>query len=365
MEDHSAEPLVEPIDFVDVFTTDKKFSTRDSLLEWVRGEAMKLGFVIVTTRSDNGSDRRRQSIVLGCERGGVYKKSKKQLNHQDTKSKKCECPFRLRGYFLSSGVWKVNVVCGKHNHEMTENLQGHPIASRLNVEEKKLVYEMINNMVLPKDILMTLKKRRPDNVTTIKHIYNACRRYKKSKKEEADAVVKEEADVVVKEEHPEISIKEEMEAIQAWFDSADYDTKIYIKDRLRQIAFPETTSPYPSLENGNGNLPAFPETTSPCPSLENGNGNPPAFPETTSPCASLENGNGNLLAFPETTSPCPSLENGNGNPPAFPETTSPCPSLDPGNGNLPAFLEKPSLCPSLDLGNGNPPLAYDFETLLM
>lgn len=227
MEDPSAEPLVEPIDFVNVFTTDTKFSTRDSLLEWLRGEAMKLGFVIVTTRSDNGSDRRRQSIVLGCERGGVYKKSRKSnkaLKHQDTQSKKCECPFRLRGYFLSSGVWKVNVVCGKHNHEMAENLQGHPIASRLNVEEKKLVYEMINDMVLPKDILTTLKKRRPDNLTTIKHIYNTIRRYKKSKKEEADGVVKEVhpeisikeemADGVVTEDHPEFSIKEEMEAIQ-------------------------------------------------------------------------------------------------------------------------------------------------------
>ncbi|CAI8583792.1 unnamed protein product [Vicia faba] len=221
---------------------------------------------------------------------------------------------------------------------MAKNLHGHPIASRLNVEEKKLVYEMINDMVLPKDILTTLKKRRPDNVTTIKHIYNTIRNYKKSKKE---------ADGVVKEYHPEISIKEEMEAVQAWFDSADYNTMIYIKDRLSQIAFLEMTSPCPSPEKGNGNLPVFKEETSLCPSLD------------------LDLGNGNLPAFRETTSLCPSLNLGNGNLPAFQEMTSSSPSLEKDNGNLPVFSERTPSCPSLDLSNGNPPLAYDFETSLM
>jgi hypothetical protein len=32
--------------------------------------------------------------------------------------KKCECLFRLHGYFLVSIKWKLTVVCGEHNHHI-------------------------------------------------------------------------------------------------------------------------------------------------------------------------------------------------------------------------------------------------------
>ncbi|KAJ1433572.1 hypothetical protein SESBI_06112 [Sesbania bispinosa] len=41
--------------------------------------------------------------------------------------------------------WKLNVVCGVHNHEVAESLEGHPYAGRLTVEEKSLLEDMTKN----------------------------------------------------------------------------------------------------------------------------------------------------------------------------------------------------------------------------
>ncbi|PNX99440.1 otubain [Trifolium pratense] len=146
-----AEPVVDSLDFAKNFATDDKFSTRDDLLKWVRGEALKLGFAIIIAKSDNGSDTRKQTLVLGCERGGVYRKRQKKLKGQDRRTIKC--------------------------------------------------------------------------------------------------------DDVPNEGHPDISLTEEWEAIQVRFNNADYNTKIHMKEQLRQIAFPETTSLCPPAEKENENLP--------------------------------------------------------------------------------------------------------------
>ncbi|PNX94134.1 protein FAR1-related sequence 5-like [Trifolium pratense] len=62
---------------------------------------------------------------------------------------------------------------------MTEYFQGHKYAKRLLPEEKELVRELTENMALPRNIMLTLKKRRPQTATTMKHIYNIrCRKNK-------------------------------------------------------------------------------------------------------------------------------------------------------------------------------------------
>ncbi|MCI10649.1 FAR1-related protein [Trifolium medium] len=63
---------------------------------------------------------------------------------------------------------------------MTQHFQGHKIVERLRPDEKELVRELTENMVLPRNIMLTLKKRRQLTATTIKHIYNARYRIKKA-----------------------------------------------------------------------------------------------------------------------------------------------------------------------------------------
>jgi hypothetical protein len=95
------------------------------LIDWCKREAAKVGCTIVIEKSDNGSDRRKKYFVLGCERHCLYKEPKRKLKKEDPATRKFQCPFRLRGYFLASQEWNLSVVCGEHNHEMAKNLEGH------------------------------------------------------------------------------------------------------------------------------------------------------------------------------------------------------------------------------------------------
>lgn len=55
---------------------------------------------------------------------------------------------------------------------MCEKLFRHPITCRLMLEEKEIVSDMTLNMVQPKNILVTLKFKRPENISNIKQVYN-------------------------------------------------------------------------------------------------------------------------------------------------------------------------------------------------
>jgi len=70
---------------------------RDDLLGWIRRQAAKAGFTI----SMNKSSLKRPSLTMQCERSGEYKplKTRKKPNLEGTGSRKCECPFRLKGFF--------------------------------------------------------------------------------------------------------------------------------------------------------------------------------------------------------------------------------------------------------------------------
>lgn len=65
-----------------------------------------------------------------------------------------------------------NVICGIHNHDLCHNSVDHPIICRLNSEEKKLVSEMTLNMVQPRNILATLKRKIFESISNIRQVYN-------------------------------------------------------------------------------------------------------------------------------------------------------------------------------------------------
>ncbi|XP_052734136.1 uncharacterized protein LOC128196674 [Vigna angularis] len=92
-----------------------------------------LGFVVVIVRSDiaTGVRGRKTYVILGCERGGKYRKYKADAVASVYGTRKCECPFRLKGKPCSDGAgWVLKVMCGHHNHELAETLVGHPYAGR-------------------------------------------------------------------------------------------------------------------------------------------------------------------------------------------------------------------------------------------
>ncbi|KAL5141552.1 hypothetical protein HKD37_09G024875 [Glycine soja] len=73
--------------------------SRDDVLQWARSVAHENGFVAVIIRSDtNTGCRERISFVLiGRERSAEYRCRKKEFVRRDTGTRKCGCPFNLRG----------------------------------------------------------------------------------------------------------------------------------------------------------------------------------------------------------------------------------------------------------------------------
>ena len=137
----------------------------------MRKVAFRLGFVVVILRSDKatGQQGRKTFVLLGCERSGKYRKYMNDLEISITATRKCDCPFRLRGKPISNGEgWVLKVICGLHNHDLAKTLVGHPYAGRLKPVEHALVVDMTKSLVKSSNILLTLKQNNEDNVTTIK-----------------------------------------------------------------------------------------------------------------------------------------------------------------------------------------------------
>ncbi|KAL5149788.1 Protein FAR1-RELATED SEQUENCE 6 [Glycine soja] len=144
--------------------------------QWARTVAHENGFVAVIMRSDTDTSSRGRSsfVLIGCERSGLYKCRNKEFIRRDTRSRKCGCPFRLRGKPVHGGEgWMVKLICGIRNHELAKSLVGDPYTGRLTKNEKKIIVDMKKSMVKPKNILLRLKVHNANSCTTIKQIYNA------------------------------------------------------------------------------------------------------------------------------------------------------------------------------------------------
>ncbi|KAH1265882.1 Protein FAR1-RELATED SEQUENCE 5 [Glycine max] len=159
------------------------FETREDVLKWARTVTHENDFVAVIMRSDTytGSRGRTSFVLIGCERSGKYKGRKKEFVRKDTGTRKCGCPFKIRGKPVHEGEgWAVKLICGIHNHELVKTLVGHPYAGRLTDDEKNIIADMTKSNVKPRNILLTLKEHNSSSCTTIKQIYNARSAYRSS-----------------------------------------------------------------------------------------------------------------------------------------------------------------------------------------
>ncbi|KAH1228953.1 Protein FAR1-RELATED SEQUENCE 5 [Glycine max] len=108
-------------------------------------------------RSDTntGSRGRTSFVLIGCEKSGQYRSRKKDFVRRDIGSRKCGCPFKLRGKPVVGGQrWMVKLMCGIHNNELAKSLVGHPYVRRLTKDEKTIITDMTKSMVKPRNILL-------------------------------------------------------------------------------------------------------------------------------------------------------------------------------------------------------------------
>ncbi|AES77466.2 hypothetical protein MTR_7g010970 [Medicago truncatula] len=115
-------------------------------------------------------------VTSQCERSGVFKppKRRKKLNLEGISSRKCDCSFRLRGYFEKNTIfWWLSMLSGIHNHELESKLGGHLLAGRIK-EEYKRVVDMTKNLEFPRNILTDDKTKMQYLVEKLeehKHVY--------------------------------------------------------------------------------------------------------------------------------------------------------------------------------------------------
>ncbi|GFS32201.1 hypothetical protein Acr_00g0021300 [Actinidia rufa] len=174
-------------DYTTEFTTNQIFASREDMINWARTIGLKNGIVVVIKKSANLKGGKLPKCHLMCDRGGKYKPPRYLVDGQSLKrntgTKKCECPFELRGIPIPpNGVmWGLRVVCGFHNHQSAECIDGHEYPCRLKPMEKEFVRDMANSTA-PREILSILKERDPSNTTRIRSIYNAIYTDKSAKR---------------------------------------------------------------------------------------------------------------------------------------------------------------------------------------
>jgi len=149
-------------DTASFFTTNARWREREELLDWVRRQGVRAGFAVCIDKSVI----KRPYLTMQCEMSGIYKppKTRKKPNLEDIGSRKCNCPFRLKGFFdKDTNDWWIAMLCGMHNHDLDEKLSRHLIA-----EEKKKVIDMTKSLTVSRNILTNLKQNNKESVTTIK-----------------------------------------------------------------------------------------------------------------------------------------------------------------------------------------------------
>ena len=70
---------------------------RQELLDWVRRQGVRAGFSVCIDKSV----LKRPYLTMQCEMSGIHKppKMRKKPNLEGISSRKCNCPFRLKGFF--------------------------------------------------------------------------------------------------------------------------------------------------------------------------------------------------------------------------------------------------------------------------
>nr|XP_043616043.1 PKS-NRPS hybrid synthetase cheA-like [Erigeron canadensis] len=154
------------------FFTNKVFSSREELMNWVKDVAYSVGVVVVTKRSNSYLSGFVYKVVLMCDHGGKYKQ---KGSIRAPRTRKTDCLFELETKYSDEyNYWTLTVICYGHNHRPLQSSEGHPYAQRLTQDEFSLVEELTAMNMPPRDISSRIREKNLGNVSTISTIYNAC-----------------------------------------------------------------------------------------------------------------------------------------------------------------------------------------------
>ncbi|KAL3527569.1 hypothetical protein ACH5RR_012225 [Cinchona calisaya] len=154
------------------------FQDREELIEHVREFGASQGYVVTIKKS-----RRDRRVILGCDRGGVYR-NRRKMDESKRKRKSCSrlinCPFEAIGK-KDDDVWVLTIRNGEHNHEPLRDMSEHPYSRRFTEDEVRQIKQMTEAGVKPRQVLNALKQSNPELQTTPRHLYNVKAKIRQGK----------------------------------------------------------------------------------------------------------------------------------------------------------------------------------------
>ncbi|KAD6118680.1 hypothetical protein E3N88_09951 [Mikania micrantha] len=192
--------------------TKEEFMSEEALVGWVKSRALDNGYIVIKRRTKKSKTT--GSVIkfwLMCDRGGEHNSiailrrsgSKKigvvgptvGLSHMKLGYMATSMDIGLNGpkrgeldrmaVWLYNEVhesWKLQVINDNHNHEPTQKLEGHPYVRRFTQEEKDMVENLTERHMDPRNILSSIKKHNPANVSISRDVYNLQQKIKNKKK---------------------------------------------------------------------------------------------------------------------------------------------------------------------------------------
>ncbi|KAD4888820.1 hypothetical protein E3N88_20893 [Mikania micrantha] len=162
---------------ISIFDTEQVFMTFEDLLSWVQETGRMNRIVVVKQRSKKNVNDDVIKVFLKCDHGGEYKGTS-LIRRSGTK--RTNCPFQLVAkYFSDDSCWMLRVTCAEHNHELAQQLEGHPFAMRLTDNEKCMIEDLSRHNMETRDIVRSLREQNSQNVSTLRTIYNARQQMRK------------------------------------------------------------------------------------------------------------------------------------------------------------------------------------------
>ncbi|CAN6718572.1 unnamed protein product [Malus baccata var. baccata] len=127
----------------------KCFESREDIIGEVRKIALMQAFATVIRRSKTNT-----YVAIGCDRGGDYRASKTSLDERKKKLRILPHKFLL------------------HNHELSNDMCGHPFCRQFLQEEILRIKEMRKAGIPPRQILFSLRQGNPHLQVVSRNIYN-------------------------------------------------------------------------------------------------------------------------------------------------------------------------------------------------
>ncbi|XP_026435321.1 uncharacterized protein LOC113333043 isoform X2 [Papaver somniferum] len=160
----------EGMDVTQFFQTDQLFDSRDAAFEWCQEVARENNTRIIIRKSETKPEGKGSFVLFACNRSGVYRYTSctpDARKRQRRETKKCGCPFKVRGTCLPENKWRLRVLCGRHNHE-AENIP-LPLFNR---DVDQLVVKLTAGGARPRQVVEALKQKNKDCLVSAKDIYN-------------------------------------------------------------------------------------------------------------------------------------------------------------------------------------------------